>query len=550
MRRKRERSSFSSSINSGGEGYTPKEEQQELRKNFEEFWVPYNGAEADISCSTPGSDKDSGNLVEGENIMFQTLAIEDIPSRALVQYTRPRSSSRSPDLAMISPIALSSPLSEFRPPAFVEFSDMANRRVLIDHFCNVLSHLIVFQEDSGNPFRQLVLPLSHSSSAVMDAIFALSSAHLEHRGVQNKEMALTFHNKALKGISQLIEDPTSSREELLGAIILLVYYEVLVQRGNSNIVQNHLKGALTIINSSSEVLSPASVFLERAFRFYDVVAALSLGASPSASFQDRPILSHPSSTRTISSAQSKIHPLNQVDTLLGLSTDIWPIIHRLANLLSMKAALDEAKATGQLGKVFVLREELETTSHAIEIALTKWTPYALPIDHPYDADDDAELNEAAEVDSSTWSEPSVKKKQARLQGILSNAEAYRHSALIYLYRIIQCRSCENTHVQERVRLSLAACSNVVSNAEQCPDFSGPMAALLWPLFVASCEAITEADRATSQQIFFGIERRQGMRNIVRAWEVVQDIWQRRDLGETSVDWRDVCGEKGIQPIFG
>lgn len=503
-------------------------------------------------CSTPGSDSDFGFLVEGENIKFQTLVIEDISSSALVQYARSPSGSRSPDLAMIAPSPLASPLGEFRPPAFMEFSDMANRRVLIDHFCNVLSHLIVFQEDSGNPFRQLVLPLSHSSSAVMDAIFALSSAHLEHRGVQNKEMALTFHNKALKGISELIEDATSSREELLGAIMLLVYYEVLVQRGNSNIVQNHLKGALTIINTSSEKLSPTGIFLERAFRFYDVVAALSLGASPNASSQSSTILTPlSSSAKTISPSQSKTHPLHQVDTLLGLSTDIWPIIHRLANLLSMKAALDEAIRIGQMAKGFVLREELENTSHAIEIALTKWTPCEIPTDQPQDLDDDIEPIAAVEEDylNSEWMTPSSK-KEARLQGILSNAEAYRHSALIYLYRIIQSRSCENTQVQKRVGLSLAACSNVVSNAEQCPDFSGPMAALLWPLFVASCEAITEADRATSQQIFFGIERRQGMRNIVRAWEVVQEVWHRRDLGDTGVDWRDVCGEKGIQPIFG
>jgi hypothetical protein len=111
---------------------------------------------------------------------------------------------------------------------FQEFTEKRNRRALVDHFCNVLSHLIVFKEDTGNPFRQLVLPLSHASSPVMNAIFALSSAHLEYRGIENEEKSLDFHNKALQGLAQLIEqNESANREEVLGAIMLLVYYEVV-----------------------------------------------------------------------------------------------------------------------------------------------------------------------------------------------------------------------------------------------------------------------------------------------------------------------------------
>jgi hypothetical protein len=129
---------------------------------------------------------------------------------------------------MIAPSPVASPLLEFSAPAFEEFTNMRSRRKLVDHFCNVLSHLIVFKEDTGNPFRQLVLPLSHGCSPVMNAIFALSSAHLEYRGIENEEKSLNFHNKALQGLAMLIEqnDP-SSREEILGAIMLLVYYEVV-----------------------------------------------------------------------------------------------------------------------------------------------------------------------------------------------------------------------------------------------------------------------------------------------------------------------------------
>jgi hypothetical protein len=142
--------------------------------------------------------------------------------------TMVRSRSQYPDLAMIAPCPVASPLHEFGAPLYQEFTEKRNRRALVDHFCNVLSHLIVFKEDTGNPFRQLVLPLSHASPPVMNAIYALSSAHLEYRGIENEEKSLDFHNNALQGLAMLIDQKDqASREEVLGAIMLLVYYEVV-----------------------------------------------------------------------------------------------------------------------------------------------------------------------------------------------------------------------------------------------------------------------------------------------------------------------------------
>jgi Fungal specific transcription factor domain len=119
-------------------------------------------------------------------------------------------------------------LLELSPPVFMEFTDKKNRRILIDHFCNVFSHLIVFKEDTGNPFRELILPLSHVSSPVMNTIFALSSAHLEYKGIENEEKSLDFHNRALQGLAQLIDQgEQANKEEVLSAIMLLVYYEAV-----------------------------------------------------------------------------------------------------------------------------------------------------------------------------------------------------------------------------------------------------------------------------------------------------------------------------------
>jgi hypothetical protein len=82
-----------------------------------------------------------------------------------------------------------------------------------------------------------------------------------------------------------------------------------------------------------------------------------------------------------------------------------------------------------------------------------------------------------------------------------------------------------------------------------------MSALLWPLFVAAVEAVGKEDRELAIQGFGGIEKRQGMTNITRAWEVVSEVWRRVDGladGEETleVDWRAICEERGVSIVFG
>ncbi len=168
-------------------------------------------------------------LKDLEADMEENVPAEPLPvATTSTELVAPLPHTTYPDLSMIPSNTVISPLLEFCAPVYEEFTDRTNRRALVDHFCNVLSHLIVFKEDTGNPFRQLVLPLSHSCSPVMNAIYALSSAHLEYKGVENEEKSLDFHNKALQGLAQLIEhNDTAKREEVLGTIMLLVYYEVV-----------------------------------------------------------------------------------------------------------------------------------------------------------------------------------------------------------------------------------------------------------------------------------------------------------------------------------
>ncbi|KAI1328512.1 hypothetical protein F5Y16DRAFT_149866 [Xylariaceae sp. FL0255] len=452
----------------------------------------------------------------------------------------PTTKSLSPDLAMIAPSPSVSPALEFCSPAFSEFSTRSNRRALVDHFCNVLSHLIVFREESGNPFQQLVLPLSHRSSPVMNAIYALAAAHLEYRGVQNAEKSVYFHNKAIQGLSRVIENQGKvNRNEALAAIMLLVYYEVvrmptlLVQRGRTNIIAGHLKGAFTILSLHQDI-TPASIFLERAFGFYDVITALSLGTSPLSTAPSAggllpvPPLDAPPAS-----------PLTNIDTLLGMATKLWPIMHRLSNLLSVKRELGAAQSANEVSKIAVLRAEFEATSQAIKSALTDWKPCLPP-----------NIVIKDEVLSFCGRGGDDMPEMSRLQSTLHNALAYRHSASVYLYRTIYEYASSSPLVQKHAHASLHHCVETTIAR-------GPMGALLWPLFVAACEATGTEDRVLAKKAFREIEERQGMTNIGEAWQVVQEVWRRLDAlsDESSVGispdlWRKICSEMDVTIVFG
>ncbi|KAM3508354.1 hypothetical protein MY11210_006753 [Beauveria gryllotalpidicola] len=453
------------------------------------------------------------------------------------------------------------PHLELNMPLFSEFTTIKGRRELLDHFTRVLSRLIVLREDAegGNPFQRLVLPMSRRSPAVASAIYALASAHLEFRrgGVGadvggSSRTSIEFHSEAARNLAGLIEKGAQGNQnELLAAVILLIYYEVLVHRERSQIVNGHLKGALAILNSGPATPDPTRAFLERAFRFYDVIAALSF-RTPTLSPAPAPgRMGHllPFDSR------GTPQPAGSADTLLGMATSLWPIVHRLSNLGALKDRVLSTKSSGDSARAAQLHAELDMEAAAIEAALVAWEPERLP-----SPDQDADTTTA----TTTITGP--------LRGIFSNARAYRHSSLVHLYRSIRGLRREDATVQRHMRASLACCVGAVESA-------GPMGALLWPLFVAACEARTGEDRALATRAFEGIDRHQGMANIEQSWQIVREVWRRADVAEAEAEggegggveemgesrleggrglggfgeedlWRQVCKDMGLAVVFG
>ena len=114
---------------------------------------------------------------------------------------------------------------------YSEFSTRHRHRVLLDYFLGVLSHLIVLGGEGSNPFQQLVVPMALGSQTVQNALYALTSAHLDRNqgGSWAGQESAHFHQKVIQGLSRMLEaKPTGrARNELLASIMLLVYYEAV-----------------------------------------------------------------------------------------------------------------------------------------------------------------------------------------------------------------------------------------------------------------------------------------------------------------------------------
>ncbi|MCJ1385376.1 hypothetical protein MMC17_008498 [Xylographa soralifera] len=440
----------------------------------------------------------------------QTTQDMFVPTSALSR----SSSYPDPTSAFISPTSGGSPY-DFAVPAFSDFTTRESRRGLLDHFCNVLSHLIVFKEDSGNPFRRLVLPMAHKSPPLLNAIYAISTAHLEHRGLPVEERALDLHSKALQGLANLIaHKDEGNRDEVLAVITLLLYYE-LVRSGSSTVLSSHLRGALSIMRERRARRGPTSTFLERAFKYFDVSSALSFGTSPMSGTILAPTTNDLLNHRETSA-------MSGVDTLFGLITDLWPMLHRLASLVDVKHNLErEEMANPGQDKTTSMRSDFDSSVANIELGLHQWSPKIptsmISVESP--ADD------------------------SRLQSVLNNADAYKQAALVHLYHDIMSHSRSSPKIQASSKQALQHCLRVVI-------FSGPMAALLWPLFTAATQAIEEPDREVARTVFRHLENRQGMSNIVTGWEVCEELWRRVDAGDAEISWRDVAQQMGREVLFG
>ncbi|KAM0277470.1 hypothetical protein ACHAQH_005748 [Verticillium albo-atrum] len=402
-----------------------------------------------------------------------------------------------------------------------------DHNALLEHFCRSVAGSLA--QGGSSAVANHVGPLCYGSTTVRDAACALAGADLARTGLRTDVDHGLFCEQALSGLTALAEvEEDWAREQALGTMLLLAYYELLLQRGPANLISRHLQQAWEILEALQSPDTPSFVFFKEAFRYFDAIHALAAGTTP---YAPCPSSDHPPPP------SPGMSPSSQASAISGFAAGLWPILHRLASLLSHQRELDQATTANPTTNAAAIRSEQETALQTVEQAVTAWEP-ALPpgytlvnrvVDGPEDAPE-------AEV--------------ARIRVMTSKALACKQSALILLNRE---RSAEA--VQRHARAALWHC--VSATGPHLPPGRGTGAGMLWALFEAACEAGDGRDRGLARQAFAAVEAPRGVANAGKAWEVVVEVWRRRDLAKAGgrtdpggSGWRRIAEEMGFSLVFG
>lgn len=360
----------------------------------------------------------------------------------------------------------------FRRPAF----DFNSPEMLLLHFdkhtCGIMS---VKDGLTENPWRTLIWPLATNSPALYHAIASMTAFHMSRERSSLRVEGIEHMRRSATYLAQDFESGLIRNDAALATTLVLAFSEAF-DRHTSNGAE-HLRGAKELVNQAltryqtSESSSEGRqmfTFLYNVWVYLDVLARLT-----SEDDEDETPVSHGPLAYT-----------SQVDPLLGCAASLFPLIGRVASLVQ-KVRKTEKNSFGIISQAMEIKTQLED-----------WAPEAY-YENPEDP-----LLEVAHC--------------------ISTAEAYRWATLLYLHQAVPELPSPTAHeLAEKVMVLLAT----------VPSKSGSCIVHIYPLLAAGCEAIGKDERDWVNNRWQNMCARMWIGNVDKSWEVVKEVWDRRDRFE-------------------
>lgn len=125
----------------------------------------------------------------------------------------------------------------------------------------------------------------------------------------------------------------------------------------------------------------------------------------------------------------------------------------------------------------------------------------------------------------------------------ATANAYKSAALIYLYQRMREKSLMTAPLEP---MGCGEVQSVLDSVARIPEDAHPDGVLLFPLFMAGGETTSLRDMETIRSRLRSIDKIRGFRNVLRACEVLEEVWQARAAATVhdSVNWGDVLRSQG------
>jgi hypothetical protein len=381
--------------------------------------------------------------------------------------TRSRSRSRSP--------SRDDPFHQFyQQPTILAGSPEALMLRFDRQTCGILS---IKDGPNENPWRTLIWPLAHDSPALYHAIASMTAFHTSKEKPALRVDGMEHMRRSIRALASGIENMRP--DTALATTLALAFSESWDQHISTGI--EHLRGAKILVNQAllrhkKRQLVGVDLarlkFLCNMFIYMDVIARLTtVDADESNDFEtvSSPYYG-PFGTTTV-----------EIDPLMGCASTLFPLIGRAANLCR-RVRMAESNSIAVISQAIELKELIEN-----------WAP-GTAFEQPED--------------------PS-----SEIQHALQTAEAYRWATLLYLHQAVpEYPSMSSREMAKKVLVYLAT----------VPLSSRLVIVQIYPLLAAGAEMVEAEDREWIEERWRSMVARMWIGNIDRCWEVVREVWKRRD----------------------
>ncbi|KAK1993814.1 alkaline phosphatase-like protein [Colletotrichum falcatum] len=380
---------------------------------------------------------------------------------------------------------------------------VGSRRMMLRYYTATLVFMLT-NNVQNNCFLSVLLPMAFESPALMYALAASSSAHLALQDEDFKVAALQHSGLALAELKASMSRGTLTREMRLAATLVLCSMES-ISCGTGN-WDRHLSGAAACLEDKGHedrqplggcqapagdpkqalLRSYEGRWLLRNFAYHDIIMSVSLDRRP-----------------MVGGDYWVPDSSDLADPYFGLAARVVHLIGEISVLNADFAAAVPRSTDASTAADFSDR------ARSIETQLLNWKCPAGPGD----------------------------------ASLVSLAEAYRHGALIHLYRVLRRHvPYHSDPLRRKTRKSVDA---VCAASGSMPKGCYAETSMIFPLFMAGGEAETAEHVGVVREGLQSLNSRRRFRNADACVDVLDEVWRLAAAGtrkhdSAKVDWLDVA----------
>jgi hypothetical protein len=384
---------------------------------------------------------------------------------------------------------------------------------LFHHWVTHMSSFMIPNPTTDNPFRTVLTPLALSAqglqkkssgyASLRHAICAVAAFNFAQQRTltsnEHNDLGIKHHRLSLMYLQRsLVEQEDSQPEAVLGTMILMMTIDCIT--GNFSAWRSHIRGCRTWLLSIGNGAWRKQRTASTLYQIFLVFEALAIDAID------------------YDSLLKDLDPIFSYNTIFGVSGMTIGQVYQLDSLFGITPPILEAIVhINELGSRMAPPPKQELENLRIKILLND--PRSLTFDGITD--------------------------EAERKLMRHNAYVFYFACHIHYQRVL-CPAAPNTirYLVQQALEHLDAIARLEINMK--------VVGLVWPVFVIACEAEGGSQRERVSW-YFGKGQKYGIRGISSAYQVLREVWRRRDeqRGEdkTYIRWQQVMTDLGFDLLL-